>query len=96
MEAKGLKSLIDNKLEDYILVDVRTDEEYGAGHIPTAINIPFDVIAQNLPTENKDNLIIVYCRSGNRSGVANNTLTTLGYTNILDFGAVSKWTYELE
>ncbi len=91
---EGLKSLLEDSSQDYFLVDVRTDQEYEAGHIPTAANIPFDVIASNLPSEDKDALIIVYCRSGNRSGKANKTLSDLGYTNIYDFGAYSKWKNE--
>jgi len=78
------------------LVDVRTEEEYNSGAIPSAINIPFDVIADNLPTEDRTARIIVYCRSGNRSGIASDTLDDLGFTNILDFGGVNNWKGELE
>ena len=78
------------------LVDVRTEEEYNAGAIPSAVNIPFDVIADNLPTEDRSARIIVYCRSGNRSGVAAATLAGLGFDDILDFGGVSNWRGELE
>ena len=87
----GLESLIIGEAAPYALVDVRTMEEYSANHIPTSVNIPFDVISMNLPTEDKDALIVVYCRSGRRSGIAKNTLLELGYTNVHDFGAVSKW-----
>ena len=73
------------------LVDVRTEEEYNSGAIPSAINIPFDVIAGNLPTEDRTARIIVYCRSGNRSGIASDTLEDLGFTNVLDFGGVNNW-----
>jgi phage shock protein E len=78
------------------LVDVRTEAEYNAGAIPTAINIPFDVIADNLPTEDRSARIIVYCRSGNRSGIAQDTLEGLGFTDVRNFGAVSNWNGELE
>jgi rhodanese-related sulfurtransferase len=78
------------------LVDVRTEEEYNSGAIPSAINIPFDVIAGNLPTEDRSARIIVYCRSGNRSGIATDTLEDLGFTNVLDFGGVNNWKGELE
>jgi phage shock protein E len=78
------------------LVDVRTEAEYKAGAIPSAINIPFDVIADNLPTEDRSDRIILYCRSGNRSGIAADALEDLGFTNILDFGAVGNWKGELE
>jgi rhodanese-related sulfurtransferase len=75
----------------YVLVDVRTPAEYESGHIPTAVNVPVDVIGTRPPTEVKDALIIVYCRSGNRSAAARKTLVDLGYTNVVDFGAVSRW-----
>jgi len=78
------------------LVDVRTEEEFNAGAIPSAINIPFDVIADNLPTEDRTARIIVYCRSGSRSGIASDTLEDLGFTNVLDFGGVNNWRGELE
>jgi rhodanese-related sulfurtransferase len=78
------------------LVDVRTEGEYNAGAIPSAINIPFDVIAENLPTEDRSARIIVYCRSGNRSGIAADTLESLGFTDVMDFGGVSNWMGELE
>jgi phage shock protein E len=75
----------------YVLVDVRTPAEYESGHIPTAVNVPVDVIGTQLPIEAKDALIIVYCRSGNRSAAARKILVDLGYTNVVDFGAVSRW-----
>jgi phage shock protein E len=75
----------------YLLVDVRTPAEYEAGHIPTAINVPVDVIGTRPPTSEKAALIIVYCRSGNRSATARKILMDLGYTNVVDFGAVSRW-----
>ena len=78
------------------LVDVRTAAEYNAGAIPSAINIPFDQIAGSLPTEDRSARIIVYCRSGNRSAVAADTLTELGFTDVLDFGGVGNWKGELE
>jgi phage shock protein E len=70
---------------------VRTPAEYEAGHIPTAVNIPVDLIGAQPPVEQKDALIIVYCRAGNRSAAAVKVLVDLGYTNVVDFGAVSKW-----
>ena len=51
-------------------MDVRTAEEYNSGAIPSAINIPYDVIADNLPTEDRSARIILYCRSGSRSSLA--------------------------
>lgn len=81
--------------ENTFLVDVRSADEYDAGAIPGAINIPYDVIADNLPTEDRSARIIVYCRSGQRSAIARTTLVDLGFTEVVDFGAVTNWTGEL-
>jgi len=88
----GLLKLIREGTPAHVLVDVRTPAEYEAGHIPTAVNIPVDVIGAKAPAVAKDTLIVVYCRSGNRSAMARKILVDLGYTNVGDFGAVSKWT----
>ena len=83
--------------EDYIILDVRTPEEFDAGHIPNAINLPNESIS-SAPTEllpNKDQLILVYCRSGNRSKQASGKLAKLGYTNIVEFGGINHWPGEL-
>lgn len=79
----------------YYLVDVRTPEEYATGHLPTAVNVPVATIGETPPTPEKGALIIVYCRSGARSTAAKNTLDGLGYTRVVNFGAVSRWTGEL-
>src|SRR4030042_1783504 len=73
---------------DLYLIDVRTAEEYRAGAIPSALNIPYDVIQDNLPTQDRQARIVVYCRSGNRSGRAKATLEALGFRNVNNFGAV--------
>ncbi len=73
------------------LIDVRTAEEYRAGAIPSALNIPYDVIQDNLPTQDRSARIVVYCRSGNRSGKAKATLEALGFQNVNNFGAVTNW-----
>ena len=86
-----LERLIREGKPAYLLVDVRTPEEYRSGHIPTAVNIPVDVIGSRPPAVDKASLIIVYCRSGNRSATARKILMDLGYTNVIDFGAVSRW-----
>ncbi len=77
------------------LYDVRTAEEYAAGHIPGAVNIPYDVIGKEILIKDKDSLIVVYCRSGNRSGQAKMTLEGIGYKNITNFGAVGNWLGDL-
>lgn len=76
--------------EEYIIVDVRTKEE----HIKNAINIPYDVIDKEIDI-NKDKIIFVYCKSGNRSSKAYNTLKNLGY-NVYDLGAYSNIDLEKE
>ena len=91
-----LKKLIAEQREEYVLVDVRTKDEYESGFIPTAINIPYDTIANNLPTEDRSALIVVYCRSGRRSAIAQSALKELGYDNVVDFGGIDRWNWELE
>ena len=84
------------KESDYIILDVRTQEEYETTHIPGAICIPNETIGTGeipgLP--DKDQLILVYCRSGNRSKQASEKLVKLGYTNIVEFGGINSWTGE--
>ena len=77
----------------YIILDVRTAEEYAQGHIPGAINIPNETIGTGEIPElpDKDQLILVYCRSGNRSKQASEKLVKLGYTNIVEFGGINDW-----
>ena len=91
----ALAKLVAEKTEPYVLVDVRTPEEYAAGHIPGAVNIPYDTIAGNPPAKDKNALVIVYCRSGNRSSIAKRTLDAQGFTRVEDFGAVGRWKGEL-
>jgi rhodanese-related sulfurtransferase len=86
-----LAELIAGKGVPYILVDVRTPAEYASGHIPTAVNIPNTEIAARPPMDDTSALIIVYCRSGARAASAKQTLEKLGYSNVVDFGSVSKW-----
>ena len=80
----------------YIILDVRTAEEYSEKHIPGAINIPNEGIGdQDIPElPDKEQLILVYCRSGNRSKQASEKLVKLGYTNIVEFGGINDWTGE--
>ena len=80
----------------YIILDVRTTEEYSEKHIPGAINIPNETIGTDDIPElpDKEQLILVYCRSGNRSKQASEKLVKLGYTNIVEFGGINDWTGE--
>ena len=79
---------------DYIILDVRTQEEYETAHIPGAICIPNETIGTGDIPElpDKDQLILVYCRSGNRSKQASEKLAKQGYTNIVEFGGINSWT----
>ena len=81
----------------YIILDVRREDEFASGHIPNAINIPNESIGtEEIPElPNKDQLILVYCRSGNRSKQASEKLVALGYTNIVEFGGILDWTGEI-
>lgn len=81
------------KEKNYIILDVRRPDEFAEKHIPGAINIPNEIIGteeiKELP--NKKQLILVYCRSGNRSKQASEKLVKLGYTNIVEFGGIIDW-----
>ena len=78
---------------DYIILDVRTPQEFAEKHIPNAINIPNENIGTSEIPElpDKKQLILVYCRSGNRSKQASSKLVKLGYTNIVEFGGINDW-----
>lgn len=73
---------------EYVIVDVRTREEYELGHIEKAINIPYDELDENVDLD-KEKIIFVYCKSGNRSKIAYNILKELDYT-VYDLGAFTK------
>ncbi len=90
-----LKELISSEDRPYLLLDVRTPAEYAAGYIPTAENLPVDSIGDNPPDVAKDSLIILYCRSGNRSNTARQILENLGYSQVVDFGGIYRWEFEL-
>ena len=81
---------------DYIILDVRTQAEYDQGHIPGAICVPNETIGTgDIPAlPDKAQLILVYCRSGNRSKQAAQKLADSGYTNIVEFGGILSWTGE--
>ena len=77
----------------YIILDVRTAQEYSEKHIPGAINVANESIGtEDIPElPDKDQLILVYCRSGNRSKQASEKLVKLGYTNIVEIGGINSW-----
>ena len=95
--AEEAKQIMDTE-EGYIILDVREQDEYDAGHIPGAIVISHEEIAEKAEKvlTDKDQLILVYCRSGRRSKIAAEALAALGYTNIKEFGGIIDWPYEVE
>ena len=84
------------KDDGHIIVDVRRQDEYDAGHIPGAIMIPNESITDEQPKELPDlnQIILVYCRSGRRSKEAAQKLADIGYTNVYEFGGIIDWTGE--
>ena len=91
------KRIMDEE-SDYIIVDAREQSEYDEGHIKGAIVIPYTEIEQKaeemLP--DKEQLILVYCRSGRRSKIAAQSLANMGYKNVKEFGGIIDWQYEIE
>jgi rhodanese-related sulfurtransferase len=96
IDAKTAKEVFDTQ-SDFTIIDVRTPAEYESGYIANAINIPLDVIVDSVLEKypNKDEMLYVYCRSGNRSSQAAKLLVKEGYTNVYDFGGVNTWSYGL-
>lgn len=96
ISAEEAKELME-KETDYILLDVRTQEEYEEGHIEGAVLIPDYEIMERAETElaDKQQLILVYCRSGNRSKRAAQQLADMGYENVKEFGGIIDWPYEV-
>ena len=85
--------------QEVIILDVREQDEYDSDHIPDAVLLPVGTIDENTAAEvipEKDSTVLVYCRSGNRSKTASETLVGLGYTNIYEFGGINTWPYETE
>ena len=85
--------------QDVIILDVREQDEFDAGHIPGAVLLPVGTISGDTAAAvipDLDAVVFVYCRSGNRSKTASNALTELGYTNIFEFGGINTWPYEVE
>ena len=80
--------------DGHVIVDVRTQEEYDSGHIPGAILIPNESIGSDSPEAlpDYDQIILIYCRTGNRSKQAAQKLASMGYINIYEFGGITTWT----
>ena len=83
--------------DGHIIVDVRRQDEYDSGHIPSAILIPNESIGTEQPKElpDLDQVILIYCRSGRRSKEASQKLADMGYTHIYEFGGIIDWTGEI-
>ena len=96
ISAKQAKTMME-EAAPYILLDVRTEAEFQEGHIKGAILIPDYELSSRAKNEllDKNGVILVYCRSGNRSRGAANLLAGMGYTNVYDFGGIINWPYEI-
>ena len=96
--AEEAKSMMEEQ-PDAVILDVREQDEYDAGHIPGAVLLPVDTINEETAASvipEKDTVVLVYCRSGNRSKTASKALVDLGYTQIYEFGGIKDWPYEVE
>ena len=87
-----------NKVSNPTLIDVRTDSEWNRGYIETAIHIPLHRIMEEIESlmVNKDQMIYLYCRSGNRSGKAEKALQRLGYANAKNIGGIKEASSSLQ
>ena len=94
---EAAKEMIDT--QEVLILDVREQHEYDSGHIPGAVLLPVGTITKDTASaviDDLDTVVLVYCRSGNRSKTASQTLVDLGYTNIYEFGGINTWPYEIE
>ena len=85
--------------QEVTVLDVREQDEFDAGHIPGAVLLPVGTISGETAAAaipELDSVVLVYCRSGNRSKTASSALAELGYTNIYEFGGIHTWPYEVE
>ena len=85
--------------QEVVILDVREQDEYDSGHIPGAVLLPVGSIAADTAAaviDELDTVVLVYCRSGNRSKTASQALVNIGYTNIYEFGGIIDWPYEVE
>ena len=95
ISAKQAKEMMET--QDVMIIDVREESEYQQGHIKDAQLIPLSQIQEsNQELPDKEETILVYCRSGNRSAKAAKKLTQLGYKHIYDFGGINQWPYEIQ
>ncbi len=97
ISAEEAKEIMDGAT-DFLLIDVREKEEYAEGHIEGALLIPYDEIEESAGSllADKQQTILIYCRSGRRSAIAAQTLSDLGYTDVKDFGGIIDWPYDIK
>ena len=94
---EAAKEMMDT--QEVVLLDVREQHEYDSGHIPGAVLLPVGTITEDTAAaviDELDTVVLVYCRSGNRSKTASQSLVDLGYTNVYEFGGINDWPYEVE
>ena len=94
---EAAKEMMDT--QEVLILDVREQHEYDSGHIPGAVLLPVGTITKDTAADvidDLDTVVLVYCRSGNRSKTASQALVDLGYTNIYEFGGITTWPYEVE
>lgn len=95
ISAKVAKDMMDN--EDVLIIDVREQNEYDRGHIPSSLLIPLSTIhANNQKLPSKEKTLLIYCRSGHRSQKAAKKFVSLGYEKVYDFGGIIDWPYDIE
>ena len=97
INAEKAKEMMEN-LDEFVLLDARSEEEFSEGHIPGAIVIPYEEVSERAEAEipEKDGPVFVYCRSGRRSKIAAEELVSLGYSEVYEFGGIIDWPYEIE
>ena len=94
---EAAKEMMDT--QEVVILDVREQHEYDSGHIPGAVLLPVGTITEDTAAaviDNLDTVVLVYCRSGNRSKTASQSLVDLGYTNVYEFGGINDWSYDVE
>ena len=94
---EAAKEMMDT--QEVVILDVREQHEYDSGHIPGAVLLPVGTITEDTAAaviDDLDTVVLVYCRSGNRSKTASQALVDLGYTNVYEFGGINDWPYEIE
>ena len=94
---EAAKEMMDT--QEVVILDVREQHEYDSGHIPGAVLLPVGTITEDTAAaviDELDMIVLVYCRSGNRSKTASQALADLGYTNVYEFGGINDWPYDVK